>query len=73
MAKKHKRASLPTVSTAKVVSVAMSIAQINDRNAEISQRIGKLNAEASKLSAEFGGNDRRKLELMREFDSAAKS
>lgn len=57
----------------KVVEVATSIAALNKRDRAIQQRLGSLNAESARLSAEQSGIQLRRLELMRSFDGAAQA
>lgn len=56
----------------KLSAISDQIHAFNKRNEAIQNRLGVINAESAKLWAEQHGNDIRKLELMREHDSAAK-
>lgn len=71
MRKRKPQQPKPTTPSAEV-AIASVIAGLNQRNRAIQDRIGRLNAEGAKLSAEHSGNERRKLELLRDFDGAAK-
>lgn len=64
--------SLPSVEEAVVVSVAMSIAQLNNEQRKISQELGRLNAECAKRYNRLNAIELRRAELMREFDKSAK-
>jgi hypothetical protein len=64
-------ASVELMSPTRLRQLADEIDLLNDRDKEIQSRLGAINAEAARLSAEQAGIAIKRLQKLREIDAAA--